>query len=130
MPAPTAPTYSAAAIEAANTALLDLIDAATDPAMVRIRSASDALLCEIELDDPAGTVNGTTGILTLATATADTNAIGTGTAAYGEICDGDGTVILALPCTQGTAEASGFLVLNTLTLVTGSPVTLLSITIG
>ena len=65
MPAPVSATYSAAALVAANTSFLDLIDAETGAGSIAIRSAADVLLAEIMLTDPAGTVNGTTGQLTL-----------------------------------------------------------------
>lgn len=131
MAVPSVATYSAAAKIAANTEFLTLLDAGAGAALMRIRDASDVLLAEITLTDPAGTVNGTTGVLTLdTTATEDTSANASGTAAYGEFCDSDGTVHLSLPAQEGSVAVSGKLVLNTLNIIAGGPVILLSVVIG
>jgi hypothetical protein len=129
MPAPSVATYSAAALVAAHTSFRNLIDGGSGPGKVRIRSASDVLLAEVILTDPCGTVNGTTGRLTFTFATQEDAAVG-GTAAYGEFCDSANVVHLALPAEAGTSAVSGRLVMNTLSLVTGGPVDLVSATIG
>lgn len=129
MPAPSVATYSAAALIAAHTSFRDLIDSGSGPGLIRIRNSADALLAEAVLDDPCGTVNGTTGQLTFTIVTNE-DAATAGTAAYGEFCDSDGDVHLALPCEAGTAAVSGKLVLNSLTLVAGGPVEIISATIG
>lgn len=130
MPAPAQYTYSAAAIVAANTALLGLIDAAATAGSIKVRDNSDVLLAQIPLTDPAGTVNGTTGQLTLTASAADDSADANGTAAYGEICDGDDNVILALPAQSGTAGSSGYIVINNLSINQGGAVSLTSAVIG
>jgi len=129
MPAPTIATYSVAALVAAHTSFRDLIDSGSAAGKIRIRDAADALLAETVLADPCGTVNGTTGQLTFSVATQE-DAATAGTAAYGEFVDSDGDVHLALPCEAGTAAVSGKLVLNSLTLVAGGPVNIVSATIG
>jgi hypothetical protein len=129
MPAPSVATYSAAAKIAAHTAFLTLLDTGAGNATIKIRTAADVLLCTTTLTDPAGTVNGTTGQLTL-TESATPNAVATGTAAYAEICDVAGTVQLALPAQVGTAAVAGKVVMNTLSLVSGVPFELVTITIG
>ena len=129
MPAPSGAEYSAAALVAAQTALLALIDTGSGNGTIKIRTSADALLATINLTDPAGTVNGTTGQLTL-TAASTPNASATGTAAYGEICDVAGAVVLAMPASAGSSPVSGEIVINTLSLVSGTPVELLSATIG
>ena len=48
----------------------------------------------------------------------------------GEICDVAGTPQLSLPVQTGSSPVSGKLVLNTLTIVAGAPVEILSATIG
>jgi len=130
MPAPSSATYSAAALVAAHTALRDLIDSGSGAGFVRIRSSADVLLAQVPLSDPCGTVNGTTGRLTLSIAGVDTGADATGTAAYGEICDSDGDVHLTLPAQSGASAVAGYIVLNTLTIVSGVPVAISSATIG
>jgi hypothetical protein len=128
MTVPTSPTYSAAAIIAAHTALLALLDAAATPATLKLRDSADSLLATITMSDPAGTVNGTTGRLTLSipAGTGDTG----GTVAYGELCDGDGTVVVALPAASGSTATSGRIVMNSLTVFADQPITNLGATIG
>lgn len=130
MPAPSSATYSAAAKIAAHTAFRDLIDTGSGNGSIKIRSSSDVLLASIPLSDPCGSVNGTTGQLTLSISGPDTSADASGTAAYAEICDVAGTAHLSLPAQAGTAAVSGNVVLNTLTITAGAPVYALSAVIG
>lgn len=133
MPAPASAAYSAAAtlaaVIAAHTALRDLLDAGTGPAQLRVRSAADALLATITLGDPAGTINGTTGQLALSIAASGTWSAD-GAAAYGELCDSAGVVHLSLPAAAGGAASAGYLVINSLTAVTGGEFSIVSATIG
>jgi hypothetical protein len=124
MSVPTAATYSAAALIPANTGLLSQLNGGT----LKLRNAADALLATLTLPNPAGTVNGTTGVLTLSTV-AGTVAT-EGTAAYGEFCQSDGTVILSIPTIASAIAVSGRLALNTLTLIQGADITLLPGTLG
>jgi hypothetical protein len=130
MAVPTVATYSAAALVAAHTAFRNLIDAGSGPGSIKIRDSADVLLSQIPLDDPCGAVNGTTGQLTIAIDGRDESADASGTAAYGEFCDSDGLVHLSLPAQAGSTAVSGFLVLNTRSIVAGGPVEVLSATIG
>ena len=130
MAAPTVATYSAAALVAANTSFKDLIDAGAGAGSIKIRDAADVLLAQIPLTDPCGTVNGTTGQLTITPSGRDESADATGTAAYGEFCDSDGLVHLSLPAQAGSAAVSGKLVINSLSIVAGGPVEVLSATVG
>lgn len=130
MPAPSSATYSAAAKVAAHTSFRDLIDSGTGAGLIKVRDASDVLLGTCTCSDPCGTVNGTTGQLTFSAVTGDSSADNGGTAAYVEICDSDGDVHLSLPTQAGTAAVSGKAVLNTLSIVSGGPIEILSITIG
>lgn len=97
---------------------------------IKIRDSADVLLAEIPLTDLCGTVNGTTGQLTITMSGRDESADASGTAAYGEFCNSDGTVYLSLPVQAGTAAVAGKLVMNTLTVAAGGPVEVLSATIG
>jgi hypothetical protein len=130
MPAPSVATYAAAALVAAHTSFRDLLDSGSGAGFVRVRSAADVLLAQIPMTDPCGTVNGTTGQLTITFSGPDTSADASGTAAYGELCNSDGTVYLSLPTQAGSSAVSGKLVLNTLTIVSGGPVEIVSATIG
>lgn len=130
MPAPSIATFSAAALVAAHTTFKDLIDAGAGAGSIKIRSAADALLAQVPLVDPCGAVNGTTGQLAFAIAGPDASADADGTAAYAEFCDSNGLVHLALPAVAGASPLSGYIVLNTLTVVTGGSVDILSATVG
>jgi hypothetical protein len=130
MPAPGSATYSATALVNAHTSFRDLIDSGSGAGYVNIRDNSDVLLAVCPLNDPCGTVNGTTGQLTFAFDGRDESANATGTAAYAEFCDSDGDVHLALPAEAGTVAVSGKIVLNTLSIVSGGPVEILTATIG
>ena len=130
MAVPSVATYSAAALVAAHTSFRDLIDSGSGPGSIKIRDSADVLLSEIPLTDPCGTVNGTTGQLTITPSGRDESANASGTAAYGEFCDSDGLVHLALPAQAGTAAVAGKLVMNTLTVAAGGPVEVLSAIVG
>ena len=130
MAVPTVATYSAAALVAAHTDFKDLIDAGAGAGSIKIRDAADVLLATIPLTDPCGTVNGTTGQLTITPSGRDESADATGTAAYGEFCDSAGLVHLSLPAQAGSAAVSGKIVINSLSIVAGGPVEVLSATVG
>lgn len=130
MPIPTAAEFSVAARVAAHTALRDLIDAGSSAGYIAVRGDALQLLAMIPLADPCGTVNGTTGQLTLSIAGSDTSADATGTAAYADVCDSTGAVHLSLPAQAGTTWVAGKIVLNSLSIVTGTEVSILSAVIG
>lgn len=130
MAVPTEETYSVAALVAAHTAFKNLIDAGSAGGSIKIRDAADVLLATIPLTDPCGTVNGSTGQLTLTPAGRDESADASGTAAYGEFCDSDGVVYLSMPTQAGSAPVVGKLTMNTLSIVAGGPVEALSATVG
>lgn len=111
MPAPAKITFSAAAKKAANDELLLLLDAGSSNAKIRLFSNADVLIAEIPLDDPAGTVSATTGVLTLAVDGTDT-ALVTALCTYAAITDSDNTAHVTLPVKEGVAASSGFVVLN------------------
>lgn len=130
MPVPTEATYSVAAKVAAHTALRDVIDSGAGAGYIEVRGDALQLLATIPLADPCGTVNGTTGQLTLSIAGSDTSADATGTAAYAEVCDSTGAAHLSLPAQAGTTWVAGKIVLNSLSIVTGTEVSILSAVIG
>jgi len=130
MPAPSVATYSADVLVAAHTAFRDLIDSGSGAGFVRIRDAADVLLAQVPLSDPCGSVNGTTGQLTFSMAGTDPEADADGTAAYGEFCTSAGAVKLALPAQAGSSPVAGKLVLNTLAILAGGPVSVVSATVG
>lgn len=130
MSAPSTETFAAAAKVAAQTSLRDLIDGGSGAGKLKIRDASDVLLWTGTLADPCGTVDSGTGQLTITLPTSTVNASATGTAAYGEITDSADTVLWQAPTQAGSAPVSGKVVINTLSLVIGSPATVVSITFG
>jgi hypothetical protein len=107
-----------------------LIDAGGGAGSIKIRDASDVLLAEIPLTDPCGTVNTTTGRLTITPSGRDESANADGTAAYGEVCDSSGLVHLALPAQEGDFAAPNKLVMSSLLVVIGGPVDVVSATVG
>ncbi|AFU45465.1 hypothetical protein C380_08815 [Acidovorax sp. KKS102] len=130
MPAPAQATYSVAALVPVHTTFRDLIDSGALAGSIKIRSAADVLLAQIPLTKPCGTVNGATGQLTIMASGRDDSADASGTAAYGEFCDSDGTVYLSLPTQAGSSAVTGKLVMNVLAVVAGTPVEVVSATIG
>lgn len=129
MAVPSVATYSAAALIAAHTALRDLIDTGSGAGSIKIRTSADALLATVPLSDPCGTVHGTTGVFTLSVASSPAASV-TGDAAYAEVCDVAGAVVLALPAQAGESPVSGKIVLTSLTLTSGVAVQINSAIIG
>jgi hypothetical protein len=129
MAVPGSYTYSAQALIDAQTSFLDLVDTGSGAGKIRLRDSGDVLLAEIPLTDPCGTVDGA-GQLTITASGSDTSADDTGTCAYGEICDSDNNVGLALPSEEGSSPVSGKIVVSNLSIVAGSEVSLVSCTIG
>jgi hypothetical protein len=130
MAVPVSATYSVGVKEAAHISFRDLIDAGSSNGYVNIRDSSDVLLAQIDLSDPCGTVDAGTGQLTLSIAGPDTSADATGTAAYAEFCDSDANVLLSLPAQSGGVPVSGYIVINTLEIIAGGQVDIVSATIG
>lgn len=121
-------SWKPSAIYASNSALLTLLDAAATAAKVTIHNSSDTLLATITLDDPSGTLNGTTGELTLTAAT-NGSVSASGTASYATLRDGDNTAYRSLPCSQGTSPLTGYCVISTLALSSGEPIQLVSFSV-
>ncbi len=122
--------YSVEAIVAAHTALLGVFDSDTDPAYITIHDASNVLLGTITLQKPSGSIDGATGQITLQLGANEASAPNAGHAAYGQIHDGAGDVHLTLDTVVSATPVSGYLALNTLDIVAGAPIELLSATIG
>lgn len=117
--------WSPAAIVAAQTALLGLLDAQTGAANVTLHDASDTLLCTVPLTDPAGTVDPATGALTL-TPASTALPVANGTASYATLRDGAGTALCSMACEEGDVAVAGRCVLTSLGVSTVLAVTLIS----
>ena len=124
-----ATAYSLDAWIAGYTALLTEINDGTGSPTVSIFDADDVLLAEATLNDSTSAVSGTTGDLTLEILAQEDSAPATGTASYAQIRKGDATPVIQVPCQAGTTPAAGFCVLNTLSIVSGAPVEVLSVSI-
>ena len=122
-------SYSVAAKDAANDALVVLIDAGASNGNIKIYDDADVLLATIPLDDPCGTVSAVTGVLTLAIGGDETDATA-GTAEYATVSDSDGTVHITMPVAEGASPAAGYLVINSLSILAGATVTVSSATVG
>ncbi len=129
MAVPSSATYSVAAKVAAHQALVDLIDGGSVEGYIAIMDASDVVLSTIPLDDPCGTVAAETGLLTFSIAGSEVPPT-EGTAAYGEFRDSNHNAHLALPAQSGGSPVSGYIVLNTLTIVADAEITISSATVG
>jgi hypothetical protein len=114
------------AVVAAHDALVTVVGS---NAKITIHDTGDVLLAEMILSNPCGTVNGTTGVLTLSVATQEDSALATGVADYASIRKSDDTVLRSIPCMVGATPVAGYCVLNTLNINETSEVELVSATI-
>lgn len=130
MPAEYLTSWRPSAIIAAHNALLALLDADALPAKMTAHDASDTLLATVTLGDPAGVVNGTTGLLTLTIAAREESAPAGGNVSYWTLRDGAGVAYRSLPAEVGSTPVSGKVVMNTLEVVADGPVEVLSATVG
>ena len=124
MPTPTVMTWSASALAAANSALVDLLTNGS----LKLRDASNTELASMPFSTPAGVVDPATGVATIAATggTVTTN----GTAAYAQLCSSDGTVQCSLPCVTGQSINAGRIVLNSLAMLVGSEIKPITIQLG
>jgi len=113
------------------TAMLDRIDTGAGRPAFKIYRSDDTLLATLELDDPAGEVSETTGVITLTPGDPESNAPESGTAAYAQLVDGDGVVLENnIPVEQGTVAQSGKVILSSTNVLLGGSVELISASIG
>jgi hypothetical protein len=122
MPAPTRITYDAAALIAVNTELLTFFDAGSK---LRLYDDNDTILVAIGIADPAGTVDGTTGVLTF-DLSQNVQALAGGVCTYAAFEDSSDTQVIILPVAEGTQAEAGKLVLNSTNIDAGAPISILS----
>lgn len=125
MPAPSRLTFEPAVLNAMNTELLGYLDPGSH---IRLWSETDVLIAEFPLDDPAGAVDGTTGVLTLEITDPDL-ALVTAVCTYATVEDPNDDVVFSVPVQEGPAPVGGFIVLNSTNISQGVLVTILSATI-
>jgi hypothetical protein len=117
-------TLSTVAKNAAVDAVVDLLDAGSPPGNLVIKNTGGTILASLALANPAfGASSG--GIATAGTISDDLSADATGTAATFELRNAAGTVVITGTCGL-TGEA---LNLNTLSIVTGTKVSVSSLTV-
>ncbi len=113
---------------ALHTTVKEAIDDGT-AGSVKVKDASDVVLATIPLSYPCGTVNGTTARLTIVGGV-DSNPTGGGNASHGYICDSTGKELIKLPAVAGTTPVDDCIMLDSLTVVAGIPLEMVSCTIG
>ena len=109
-----------------NTRMTDVVTAIGSGGKLKIYTAGlGTLLAQINLANPAGTVSG--GVLTFSgTPLTEASADNTGVAAAATIVDGSGTVIVS---GLTVSSSSGDIILSSVNIVAGQPVTLTTATI-
>lgn len=113
---------------ALHTTVKGAIDSGT-AGSVKIKDASDIVLATIPLSYPCGTVNGTTGRLTI-TGGVDSSPVGGGNASHGYICDSTGKELIKLPAVASATPVDDSIALDSLTVTAGIPLEMVSCTIG
>lgn len=120
-------TYAASLFVSVHTAVVTDLGAGADLALT---NAAGTVLAVCPLDTPAGTVNGTSGQLSIAFDGRCESAAVSGTAAYAKLRTSAGATLITLPCRAGTTGLSGYLTLSALTIVAGQPVEINELTFG
>ena len=122
-------SWSPSARISAHTALVALLDSDTNAAYITIHTSDDTLLATIPLGDPCGAVDAVTGVLTLTPVGREEGAPNNGVASYASLRDGSDAVHSSLECVEGISAVTNRCVLNSLTVVSGSPLELVSWTV-
>ena len=116
---------------AVHTAVKTAIDAGAGAGYLSIYNAGGTRLSVLPFTDPCGTVNATTGQLTVVFGSRDAGAEATGTASYARVFDSTGVALINnLPCVAGSAPVADSCVISSLSIVLNSPVEGVSFTIG
>lgn len=121
--------YTVPAKIAAHQALLDLLATGSNDAVLRLMGGSTTL-ADLPIDDTASEVSAVTGELTLAHGDPGT-ATASGTVTKAQLIARDGTVLENnIPVQQGASPVVGYVVLSSLSLISGAEVSLVSCVIG
>ena len=116
--------YSLAAWVGAHTDLMNRINAGAGASTVKIKSAAGTTLATATIDEEDTNVDLQSAVLAFVIAVNESSATA-GVAAYADICDGDETPHVRLPCQQGFAFSPGYAVLNNLNIQSGGAVDVL-----
>jgi len=123
--------YTNTLLQPVRAAMLTRIDTGVDRPRFKVYNSSNTLLATFPLADPAGSVDGSTAVITLTPGADPIVAAVTGTVTYATLEDGDGVVLDdAIPVEQGTAHVAGKVIISTLNIIAGGTVELISATIG
>lgn len=122
--------YSLALVTAGYEAALAVILAGAGSSTVKIFDAADVELASATIDEATSEVDAVTGDITIEIDVQEDDAPAGGTASYAQILDGDGDPHVQVPCAQGSTAVAGYCVLNTLTVIEGSSVEIVSVAIS
>lgn len=117
---------------ASRTAMIAKLDAGSGGnARIKVYDVSDTLLATFGLDNPSGTLDGATAVITLVPDATGNSISNAGTADHATIEDGDGLLLAdAIPVQEGIEASSGNVVLSSLAVFVGGDLNLISATIG
>lgn len=93
---------------------------------ITVHANDGTKLLEWDLGTVAGTVNDTTGVLTLTPEEAAVLGLADDDASYATLRKSDDTPLRSWPCQHGSTAALGYFVMNNLTVATGQTVTMLA----
>lgn len=107
---------------AINNAVVSKIDGADGHGRVEIKNSGGKLLSTLPLASPCGTVDTSTGELSINFGPRDDEAEESGTADIAELKDASGKMLLSLPVSQGSSSVPNTCVISSKAIVAGAPV--------
>lgn len=117
--------------KAARNAIVTLLQSKTAPIKFDILTSGNAVLVSLPLMNPCATVDSGTGVLTFHPVSGSVNATGAGTAAKAVLRDAGGAIDwITIDVKAGSAVDVGYFVLSMVDIVVGSPVQIVSATVG
>jgi hypothetical protein len=123
--------YTSNFLQPARTAMLALIDTGAARPRFKVYNDGAVLLATLPLANPAGSVDPVTSQIVLTPGDSEASAPTTGTASYATLEDGDGVVLADdIPVVAGLSPVPGSIVISSVYIVEGSPVSLASAVIG
>lgn len=129
MAAPYLDQWSPATKIAVHEGFVSFLDGPSGNASITIHRNDDVLLAEIPLTRPCGTVNPTTGLITMTALALEESAPAGGFAAYATLRDSAGVPVRSLGCQAGSVPVINKCVLNNLEITESSRVELVSMEI-
>ena len=130
MAAPFMNQWSPATKVAVHEGFVSFLDGGSGNARVTIHRSDDVLLATLLLERPCGTVNPSTGQITMIPGPPEDNAPAGGTASYAVIRDSTGEPHRSLGCIQGSVPVINICVINNIEIDENGRVALLSMVIS